>query len=273
MRSRVAIQALTCTWALLLFCGVASATDGVILIDQARALAGGVTPGDTPGFPVTISLPGSYRLSGNLTVPDENTTAIEVTAQNVSIDLNGFMISGPTHCSGSPLVCTPTGTGNGIHDIGDMPSSLGRLTTLTVKNGVIRGMGAAGISVLSNIRVNDVQIVENGSYGIYTLSGILTGNYIVANGSSGALLSGSATVTGNQMYYNGEHGLKVNDQPTASGGLISGNTFQGNGGFGIYLPSYVGYHANAFLDNNNNGEQVHGGVNLGNNLCKTSLCP
>jgi hypothetical protein len=40
-----------------------------VLIDQNRALAGNVTPGDNPGFPVTLSLPGSYRLSGNLTAP------------------------------------------------------------------------------------------------------------------------------------------------------------------------------------------------------------
>jgi hypothetical protein len=39
------------------------AVDGVVLIDQAHALAGNITPGDTPGFPVTISLPGAiaYR--------------------------------------------------------------------------------------------------------------------------------------------------------------------------------------------------------------------
>src|SRR5438128_5729077 len=68
------------------------AVDGVVLIDQNRALAGSVTFGDAPGFPVTLSQPGSYRLSGNLTVPDANTTAIEVTANNVTIDLNGFSI-------------------------------------------------------------------------------------------------------------------------------------------------------------------------------------
>jgi hypothetical protein len=39
--------------------------DGVILIDQNKALAGNVTPGDTPGFPVIISQPGSYRLDSN----------------------------------------------------------------------------------------------------------------------------------------------------------------------------------------------------------------
>ena len=39
--------------------GQAYAVDGVIEINQARALAGGVTPGDTAGFPVTISVSGS----------------------------------------------------------------------------------------------------------------------------------------------------------------------------------------------------------------------
>src|SRR6266540_3776373 len=75
------------------------AVDGVVLIDQNRALAGGVTPGDTPGFPVTLSVPGSYRLTGNLTVPDANTTAIQIAADNVTLDLNGFSILGPVVCS------------------------------------------------------------------------------------------------------------------------------------------------------------------------------
>src|SRR5437870_3755247 len=79
------------------------AVDGVILIDQNRALAGNVTPGDLQGFPVTISVAGSYRLSGNLTVPDANTTAILVTVDNVTIDLNGFSIIGPTVCVGMPV--------------------------------------------------------------------------------------------------------------------------------------------------------------------------
>src|SRR5713226_8937081 len=91
------------------------AVDGVILIDQSRALAGNVTPGDLPGFPVTIYLPGSYRLSGNLTVPDANTTAILITASNVALDLNGFSILGPTVCVvGVATTCSPSGVGNGV---------------------------------------------------------------------------------------------------------------------------------------------------------------
>jgi hypothetical protein len=45
---------------------LAPADDGVIEIDAARAAAGGVTSGDTPGYPVTIDRGGSYRLTGNL---------------------------------------------------------------------------------------------------------------------------------------------------------------------------------------------------------------
>jgi hypothetical protein len=70
------------------------AVDGVILIDQNKAIAGGVTPADGPGFPVTISQPGSYRLSSNLTMPNASATAIQITADNVSLDLNGFSIIG-----------------------------------------------------------------------------------------------------------------------------------------------------------------------------------
>src|SRR5512144_1730857 len=102
--------------------------DGMKLIDQARAFAGGLTPGDAPGFPVTISQPGSYRLSGNLTVPDANTTAIDITSSDVTIDLNGFAIIGPTVCGGFPIACTPTGTGIGIHTFDS--------NRITVRNGV-----------------------------------------------------------------------------------------------------------------------------------------
>jgi hypothetical protein len=41
--------------------------DGVVLINQSDALQGYITSRDAPGFPVTISDPGSYRLTSNLT--------------------------------------------------------------------------------------------------------------------------------------------------------------------------------------------------------------
>ena len=103
----------------------ALAVDGVVLIDQNKALAGGATPGDTPGFPVTISQPGSYRLSGNLTLPT-GMNGIEIQVPNVTIDLNGFSIIGfGTFTSPAPI---------GIAFTGALPAK-----GITIKNGTITG--------------------------------------------------------------------------------------------------------------------------------------
>jgi hypothetical protein len=76
---------------LAILCARAHAVDGVIAINQARALAGGVTPGDAPGFPVIINAPGSYRLTGDLTVPDANIYGIFIDASFVQIDLTASL--------------------------------------------------------------------------------------------------------------------------------------------------------------------------------------
>ena len=67
--------------------------DGAIEINQARAIIGGVSGGDSPGLPVSITEPGNYRLTGNLDV-DEATTAVSINSDNVTLDLNGFSIIG-----------------------------------------------------------------------------------------------------------------------------------------------------------------------------------
>ena len=107
---------------LILFFGAclpALAADGVVEINQAKALAGGVTAGDTAGFPVTLFANGSYVLTSDLDLATPgaapNTHAIVVNAGNVTIDLNGFSIFGSTQCGPPhPVVCTTFGTGNGI---------------------------------------------------------------------------------------------------------------------------------------------------------------
>ena len=45
-------------------------------------------------------------MSGNLTVPDTLTTAVHITADNVTLDLNGFSIIGPAVCTPNPTTCT-----------------------------------------------------------------------------------------------------------------------------------------------------------------------
>ena len=148
-RSRVSAVAVSLALSLWLAPRV-EAVDGVVLIDQNRALAGNVTPGDFPGFPVTISRPGSYRLSGNLEVTDPDITAIEITADHVTLDLNGLSIQGPLdRCSGflKPAWCSSAslrGSGIEAHTAGRTEPDHSNVAVL---NGTVRAMGHFGVSL------------------------------------------------------------------------------------------------------------------------------
>ncbi len=65
----------------------ACAADGVVLIDQTMVAASG-------GFPYVIKKPGSYRLDGNLSVTASD--AIHILSDDVTLDLAGFSITGPS---------------------------------------------------------------------------------------------------------------------------------------------------------------------------------
>ncbi len=114
------------------------------------------------GGPITIGNPGSYYLTGNVTVSSGN--AIAITADNVTLDLNGFTVSSTS----SPA------SGNAI-DIG------GGRTNLAISNGNIRSASSvsgttftAGPGFLgginwdsgtpSNVRVSGVNVVGVKSY-------------------------------------------------------------------------------------------------------------
>jgi hypothetical protein len=109
--------------------GSVSKDAGVILINQAEAVAGGITSCDTPGFPVTICTSGSYRLSSDLTVPS-GAEGIEITASNVSLDLNGFTILLPASGS-TPSICSIR--------------TIGTLSLIRIQNGILSG-GDCGFS-------------------------------------------------------------------------------------------------------------------------------
>ncbi|MFO0690027.1 MAG: hypothetical protein U0900_15125 [Myxococcota bacterium] len=136
------------------------ASDGVLEINQVCATGPGCAAGDAPGFPVSISAPGSYRLTSNLSV-DPTTTAIQVSANSVHVDLGGFAIVGPNDCGEGPTTsCTYADAGgNGI-------VSTGEATVL--RHGSIRGMGSRGVDFSSSKRavVEDLVVHHNGTVGI-----------------------------------------------------------------------------------------------------------
>jgi hypothetical protein len=192
----------------------AFAVDGVVLINQSTVLAAG-------GFPYVISQPGSYKLSGNLTVPDANTTAIFINANNVSIDLNGFSILGPTVCTQSfPTTCSPTGIGLGV----DGGNSSTRGASVTVFNGSVHGIGGNGIFLFSGGgHVENVHADQNGGKGIEVQTGIVRNSTATLNGSDG-IYGFLITVSGNTVYLNGGNGIKVGCPSS-----VVGNTSVSNG--------------------------------------------
>ncbi len=218
------------------------ADQGVILIDQARALAGNVTPGDAPGFPVTISQAGTYRLSGNLTVP-EKTIAIHISADFVTLDLNGFSIVGPVDCPGRPAKCPAPSDGVGVQSGGDVMFGP---RGVRVENGSVRGMGNFGIwltgdgSFVSRVTADrnagggmhiagsvvESAAIENGSFGIYALS--VRDSSALQNAGDGILLDANGAVAaGNVSSFNGGYGIFV------PFGTATGNTTFLNKSFGI----------------------------------------
>ena len=164
------------------------ATDGVTLIDQKAALAGRVTALDMPGFPVSISQSGSYRLAGNLNVPDASTTVIEITADNVTLDLNGFTISGPNVCTPNPTRCTYSG-GSGIGIVAVGPPGVVSPANVRVLNGIVRGMGGHGIRMMGdNTLVQNVVSVSNGGPGIVVGEGSVIDSVAKLNESGAAIV-------------------------------------------------------------------------------------
>ena len=180
-----------------------NAVDGAIIITQGLALVGSITPGDAPGFPISITQPGLYRLAGNLTLPDANTAGFQLQSDDVTIDLNGFTLAGPTTCTGGggTLSCSPTGSGAGI----GVPGGATR-NRIFIRNGRIKGAGGAGIDLASGLVPGRQQIVEdvvvtNSGVGGPISGGIRLGAQstirrciVEANAGFGALLFGTGGI-------------------------------------------------------------------------------
>jgi len=129
------------------------------------------------GGTIKILKSGSYFLAANIVSLLVGNSVISINANNVTINLNGFTISGPGGA----------GTAIAINALGD--------SGVTIVNGVITRIPGAGIVLGSNSIVSGVQIVNNNGDGIdcgtncLIAGDIVTGNNGVGlnftDGSSG----------------------------------------------------------------------------------------
>lgn len=226
------------------------ASAAVVAITQNKALAGGITPGDGPGFPVTLSLSGTYQLSTNLQAP-AGVNAIDATAVDTTINLNGFKIDG-----------------GGVATVGIFSTQ----RSLTVRNGTVRGftsVGIAGAGALDTIE--NMRIEGNGSDGLaFNALGFarIVNNVIFGNGGSGIFCSKACHIEGNLISNNALAGVNL----SSFGGFVLGNTIFGNAGSGIFTTSNTAVGTNMLSSNAN--PQIGGGgpKSLGTNLCNATAC-
>lgn len=241
----------------------ARAVDVVQEINHACAVNGGCFAGDAAGYPITIAASGSYRLTSNLTMPDEDTSGIVLGANHIDLDLNGFVVSGPVACSGTPLVCTPSlGNGSGID--GSVRDDV------RVRNGVVRGAGNAGIFLQDEAIVENVRVRSNAIAGIrVSENSRVSASISFQNGRVGISVARESVVSECVSSRNGWTGIDLNGGDDTASVVSASSIFQNelggvDGEFQGVDRAAATVTSNAVYDNGGAGINLTGG--LGGNV-------
>jgi parallel beta-helix repeat protein len=199
-------------------------------------------------LPYNITAQGSYIINQNL---KSGWNGIKVQANNVTIDLNGYSISG-NNASG----------GYGIYMSGR--------SNVEIRNGTIRNFGSHGIYEDSysghSHRVINVRVMNNKGRGIYLLGGdYIVKDCTVSNNADGILVGNGSTVSGNTAYGNGNKPFGIGISVYSYGSTISGNTTYGNGSDGINVGNGCTVIGNTSYNNGGDGIFANYGCTVKNN--------
>ena len=258
-----------------LYPACAGAVDGQVLINQTTVMTAG-------GFPYKITQPGSYKLSGNLTVTGV-VDGIDILASNVTLDLNGFSIIGPIGCSGAPPTCAGN-AGNGVQ--ANLLSGF-----VTVKNGIIQGFNI-GVFLMVPANLVDLQATANVGAGIATTAAgtVIARCQTSFNGGTGISAS-FATISDSTANYNGNDGFVVSKSTLthsvanrnanygiqAIGGVLTQNMVDFNTTAGVNFvvnqPSTL-FGSNTITNTVSGHDllQPAGALSQNNNLCSLGSC-
>jgi hypothetical protein len=213
----------------------ALAVDGVIEINHSRALAGGVTAGDSAGYPVNLNVSGSYRLTSDLTA-SANNGGIFIEADDVTLDLNGFTIYG-----GGGLIA------DGI--------SMANRRNIEIRNGTVRGFTRNGI--FTNINVQFIRVI-----GLRTIGNAIDGIDLEGQGN---------TIDGCTSLNNGGSGMRAFEGSLVINSVARGN---GSVGLFMAGPVGYRSNVFTGNNGGDANAQVSGGLQLGPNVCGVDLvCP
>jgi hypothetical protein len=186
-----------------------------IQLDQLKALAGNITPGDAPGFPITITRPGRYVLTSNLDV-SAGANGIVLKTSDVTIDFNGFRLAGRP---------------NAVAGI------VGDVNTVRIMNGLIVTFKYYAISGGDSWVVENMLISANGA-------GIALGNFARVQRNTVSLMSLHKS-SGNRWH-------DFAGVTCSKGCHIEGNVIGEGNGVGVSLVSGT-VLGNTIINNKNGG--------------------
>ncbi|MGH8480638.1 MAG: right-handed parallel beta-helix repeat-containing protein [Gammaproteobacteria bacterium] len=155
----------------------------------------------------TITKPGSYKLTKNLTAPG---TCLSIKASQVTLDLNGYTLSG---------------NGKGVGVI-DASGQIGDQTEITVRNGAIIGFNfGVGLGSTQNAVVEGLEVGRNAG-GIFLLTGRAEANTVHDNAGKGIEGFEGITAKNNLVLDNQGNGISGGPGSILTDNLVAGN---GNG--------------------------------------------
>lgn len=191
------------------------------------------TPISALPFAINISS-GSYYLTGNLTATADN-VGIIVAADNVTIDLNGFTLSGAGH-TGSGIATSGTRKNLTVRDgtisdwagTGVLGASLsgGTFEKLSLLNNTTDGINVGSGSTIRACVVSGN--AQSGTYGIRTLNNSTVTDCNVTNNRFAMVLGTACTVANCNITNNTAFGVVV-----GAGSTILNSTVSQNAGSGI----------------------------------------
>jgi parallel beta-helix repeat protein len=178
-------------------------------LDQLDAKLEKRTP--ISSLPFTINAAGSYYLTSNLTPPG-SAAGIIISADNVTVDLSGFILLG-----------TLSGTASGI----SVPAAQ---KNIQIRNGTIRNWNGNGIAAASatNSVFRDLRLSDNFDNGLVTGAGVLVVDCVADNNIVGLSVGAGSTIRSCTVSNNLSDGIS-----TGGGCTITSCTARGNNGNGI----------------------------------------
>jgi len=220
-------------------------------------------------LPYTITESGSYYLT--TTIDAGSDAGISISANNVSIDLNGYTLLGDGSTSNSAILTT-SGFSNiniyngfidnwGSHGINLQNSNKINITHITVTQS-----SSAGLLIGTNAKISHCIASENGADGISCSTNALITNCITSeNNADGIDVGNQSIVTICNSFQNGDNGIETSSNCTVSNSASNYNDGDGaNAGLGSNILD------SKFSNNQGSGFSIGVASSAKNNVVKSN---